>query len=190
LSLTLALGALALAACSGGGNGDLGAVHSTSPLATASTGASASAAPSASTHAAVQPSTAAPTHAVTSAAASPRTTASSHPTAVKTSASPASTGPVACPNNSSSTSLAMNNDPTASPYPYTFAPKSVSVACGGTVKVTNNTVVDHNVTPTHGGFTATDVPPAMTASMRFSFRGSYGFECTLHPTMTGAVNVT
>jgi plastocyanin len=47
------------------------------------------------------------------------------------------------------------------------------------------------MTPTHGGFTGTDnVAPAMTATVRFSFRGTYGFFCSIHTYMTGTVKVT
>lgn len=84
----------------------------------------------------------------------------------------------------------MVDDPTGSPYPYAFSPKSVTVTCGGIVKATNNTLADHTMSPAHGGFTRSDVGSGMTASIRFSYRGTYGFYCSFHSNMTGTVNVT
>ena len=78
------------------------------------------------------------------------------------------------------------------PAPYSFAPTDVSVACGGTVRVSNTTMGTHNVTPKHGGFQATDnIGPHGSATVRMLYRGTYGFYCTLHPTdMNGTVHVT
>jgi plastocyanin len=47
------------------------------------------------------------------------------------------------------------------------------------------------MSPSHGGFTDSGyVDPAMTAKVRFSYRGTYGFFCSIHPYMTGTVKVT
>ncbi len=111
--------------------------------------------------------------------------------ATSTKPKPTSTAPTACANNSSVASLAMVNDPTGSPYPYAFSPKSVTVTCGGVVKVTNNTAYVHTVSPTHGGFADSgDVNATMSASVRFSYPGTYGFYCVYHSNMTGTVTVT
>jgi len=85
----------------------------------------------------------------------------------------------------------MADDATATPYPYAFSPASVSVACGGTVKVTNNTLTDHTMSPAHGGFSDSgDVPAGSMATVRFSYRGTFSFFCTYHSNMTGSVKVT
>ncbi|MDQ1686450.1 MAG: Cupredoxin-like domain [Frankiaceae bacterium] len=74
---------------------------------------------------------------------------------------------------------------------YAFAPTSVTVSCGGTVKVTNNSTNEHTMTPNKGGFTGTSsLAPTMSATVRFSYRGTYGFYCSIHPYMTGTVKVT
>jgi len=74
---------------------------------------------------------------------------------------------------------------------YAFSPTSVTVDCGGIVKVTNNSTNTHNMSPSHGGFTGTsNLAPTMTANVRFSYRGTYGFYCSIHPYMTGSVTVT
>jgi plastocyanin len=79
----------------------------------------------------------------------------------------------------------------ATPYPYAFSPTSVTVGCGGTVHISNRTTTDHNVSPSHGGFTASsDVPMGGTTSLRLFYKGNFGFYCTLHPTMTGTFHVT
>lgn len=193
LSLCLALCVVTLAACGGGGTPGLGTDPGVSPLATsaaptAGTPTSAAASATARTHPAAHATTAAPTHAATSA---PRAVATSRPTAVKTSAKPkptsTSAGPAACANNTSSTSLAMVN----SGAEYAFSPTSVTVTCGGVVHVTNNSTYDHTMSPNSGGFSDSgDVAPTMSADVRFSYRGTYGFYCSIHTYMTGTVKVT
>lgn len=108
-------------------------------------------------------------------------------TSAKPKPKPTSTAPVACPNNSSSTALSMVDSGTS----YAFSPSSLSVTCGGTVNITNNSTAPHTMSPTRGGFSDSgDVNPAMTAKVRFSYRGTYGFFCSIHPYMTGTVKVT
>jgi plastocyanin len=86
----------------------------------------------------------------------------------------------------------MVNDPTASPTaPYSFSPKSLAVTCGGTVKITNNTAYVHTMSPTSGGFTDSgDVGAGLMATVRFSYRGTFGFYCGYHPNMNGTVKVS
>jgi plastocyanin len=188
LSLCLALCAVALAACNGGSNGVRAADSPTAPdgsPATTPSVAATSAAPSAvaSTRAAVR-GTSAPTHAATTAPAAPRTTATPRPTAA--SPKPTATAAKPCADNTSSTSLAMVNSGTE----YAFSPTSLTVSCGGTVKITNNSTAPHTMSPTSGGFTDSgDVEPTMTAAVRFSYRGTFSFFCSIHPYMTGSVKV-
>lgn len=75
---------------------------------------------------------------------------------------------------------------------YAFSPTSLTVSCGGTVHITNNSTAQHNMSPSDGGFAASDDvnPPNGTTNVRFSYRGTYGFYCTIHPYMTGKVTVT
>jgi plastocyanin len=79
------------------------------------------------------------------------------------------------------------------PNTFTYAPTDITVACGGAVHITNNSAGGtHNMTPRHGGFTATgNITPTGTATVRMRFRGSYDFYCSLHPSvMMGTVHVT
>jgi plastocyanin len=191
LALTAAASVLALAACNGGSKnaqaGDSGGPLDSTAAASPSAAAPSSAAPSvvASTHAPVHGTTT-PTHAATSSAPAPRSSATSHPTVAKTSPKPTSTAASPCPNNTSSTALAMVNSGTE----YAFSPASLSVTCGGTVKITNNSTYAHTMSPSHGGFSDSgDVEPAMTASVRFSYRGTFSFFCSIHTYMTGSVKV-
>lgn len=75
--------------------------------------------------------------------------------------------------------------------PYTFAPSSVSVRCGGTVSVTNDTTTTHTFSPTSGGFADTgNMSSHSSRTVRFSYRGTYGFICRIHTYMKGTVHVT
>jgi plastocyanin len=195
VALAAAAGLLALAACNGGsphagaGSTDspLGNVASDSP--TAATSPTAHAVPSAiaTTARPALRTTTAPARTATSAPPTPRPTATSHPTVMKTSAKPTATAATACPNNTSSTSLAMVNSGTE----YAFSPASLTVTCGGTVKIANNSTAPHTMSPSHGGFADSgNVDPTMTASVRFSYRGTFSFFCNIHSYMTGSVTVT
>jgi plastocyanin len=47
------------------------------------------------------------------------------------------------------------------------------------------------MSPAHGGFTDSgDLEPTMGTSVRFSYRGTFSFFCSIHTYMTGAVKVT
>jgi len=48
------------------------------------------------------------------------------------------------------------------------------------------------MSPSNGGFAGSgDVnPPNGTANVRFSYRGTYGFYCSIHPYMTGTIKVS
>jgi len=193
LPVSLALCAVALAACSGGAGRDVTTAPSGSPIATASSAAptaTPSGTPSKRPAAtATTTPTAAATRLATTAPPVVRTTTTPRPSATKTSAkpTPTSTAPAACPNNTSATSLTMVNSGAS----YAFSPSSLSVMCGGTVHITNNSTAPHTMSPSKGGFTGTGtVDPAMTASVRFSYRGTYGFFCSIHTYMTGTVTVT
>jgi plastocyanin len=71
-----------------------------------------------------------------------------------------------------------------------FAPKAMTIPRGGTVRVTNRDLKTHNWTDpgifSSGDMTATSMP----YSFRFTYTGTYQFECTIHSGMTGSVTVT
>jgi plastocyanin len=137
-------------------------------------------------HASASPAatTAAPTTAPATHSPSPHpTTHSPTPTTSPT--------PKACAKNSHTTSVSMVNDPTEVTNPYQFSPRAVSIACGGSVTVTNKTSTTHTFSPRHGGFRDTgNVDPSHQRSVFFFYKGSYGFYCMIHSNMTGTVTVT
>lgn len=71
-----------------------------------------------------------------------------------------------------------------------FNPTSLTVASGTTVTYTFEGVT-HNVTFTATNGVPADIPNSSNTSVTrvFSTPGSYGYHCTIHPTMTGTVTV-
>jgi plastocyanin len=115
----------------------------------------------------------------------PTTTQTSKPTP-----KPTKSGPAACAANSQTASLSMQDNPTNPTEPYKFSSSSVTVACGGSISISNGSSADHTFTPKSGGFTDSgQKAPGAKFSVRMSFRGSYGFFCTDHTYMTGTVHV-
>lgn len=68
-----------------------------------------------------------------------------------------------------------------------FNPAQVDVAVGGTVTFMNNDSVQHNI----AGDTWSSGPldPGKSFSQTFPTAGSFPIRCTIHPSMTGTVNV-
>ena len=75
----------------------------------------------------------------------------------------------------------------------TFQPENVSVKSGDKVTWTNDESVGHDVTADDGSFKSGE-PGAMkqgdTFSHAFDKAGSFAYKCTVHPNMTGTVEVT
>jgi plastocyanin len=71
----------------------------------------------------------------------------------------------------------------------TFDPGEVTVAVGDTVTWVNKDPFPHNVTSKAGGFRSGDLAPDATWRFRARTRGSFPFECTLHPGMMGTLHV-
>ena len=76
-----------------------------------------------------------------------------------------------------------------------FAPASVNVAKGGTVKWTNNDPVPHTVTSTSvpsgaSSFDSGNMNANATYSVTFTVDGTYQYKCSYHPWMHGTVVVT
>lgn len=73
-----------------------------------------------------------------------------------------------------------------------FNPSTVDIAAGGSVTFRNNTGITHNVT-----FTSSNPPPPAgtgnyssgSKTITFPTAGSYSYECSIHPNMTGTVRV-
>ncbi len=70
---------------------------------------------------------------------------------------------------------------------FAFQPNALTVDSGMTVTWTNNSVyTTHTVTSNTGLFDAT-LSPGATFKFTFNMKGSFGFHCKIHPTMTGTI---
>jgi plastocyanin len=70
-----------------------------------------------------------------------------------------------------------------------YNPASASVKAGQTVAWHNGDVITH--TATGNGFDTGPVPPGGTSSaIMFSTAGTFGYHCSIHPSMTGTLVVT
>jgi plastocyanin len=85
----------------------------------------------------------------------------------------------------------MENDPAHPTRPYRFSSASISVRCGGSVELTNNSTATHTFSAEDGGFTSTgSISPGDSEAVTFFYRGDFGFVCSIHPWMKGTVRVT
>lgn len=72
-----------------------------------------------------------------------------------------------------------------------FSPSAVTVALNGTVAWQwNSGGVAHNVTFTDASIPGSGDRTSGTFERTFSTAGSFAYQCTIHPGMTGSVNVT
>jgi len=73
-----------------------------------------------------------------------------------------------------------------------FSPGSVTVPVNTTVKWTNAGGMQHTVTsttvPVNGTFNQT-VNPGVSVCLKFTSAGTFNYQCSLHPVMTGLVTV-
>lgn len=70
-----------------------------------------------------------------------------------------------------------------------FAPSQLDVLPGETVEWTNMSPRLHTVTSDSGAFGSDALEPGATFAQRFDTTGSYAYHCTIHPAMTGEVDV-
>lgn len=70
-----------------------------------------------------------------------------------------------------------------------FAPAQVDALPGETVQWTNVSPRVHTVTSDVGAFGVGELPPGAVFTQRFELPGAYAYHCTLHPQMTGEVDV-
>lgn len=73
-----------------------------------------------------------------------------------------------------------------------FSPASITVKKGDTITWTNQDAVGHNVTETDGktGPNSSTLNQGKTYSFTFNEIGTFSYNCSLHPYMTGSVTVT
>ena len=73
--------------------------------------------------------------------------------------------------------------------PARFIPVLGTVAVGGTVTFTNGSPVEHNVTTGTGAWDAETLAPEESFSVTFPTAGTFNYQCTVHPGMTGTITV-
>jgi len=75
----------------------------------------------------------------------------------------------------------------------TFSPNNLSVKMGDTVTWTNDESIGHDVTAEDGSFKS-GAPGGLkqgdTFEHAFDKAGSFAYNCTVHPNMTGTIEVT
>jgi plastocyanin len=73
-----------------------------------------------------------------------------------------------------------------------FSPDSATVPVNTTVKWTNIDSIQHTVTstsvPLYGTFNQT-VKPGTSVCLKFTSGGTFNYQCSIHPSMTGVVIV-
>ncbi len=69
-----------------------------------------------------------------------------------------------------------------------FDPNPATVKVGQTVSWKNSDVITHTATGT-GWDTGQIAPGATSAPIKFSTAGTMNYHCSIHPTMTGTLNV-
>ncbi|MGH2585000.1 MAG: cytochrome P460 family protein [Dehalococcoidia bacterium] len=72
---------------------------------------------------------------------------------------------------------------------YTFLPDTITVPAGTTVTWINNDVVPHTVTAGDGSWDSGKMLYGFSFSQRFDTPGTFQFNCSIHPVMTGQVVV-
>lgn len=72
---------------------------------------------------------------------------------------------------------------------YAFQPRTITIKAGTILTWTNQTGVPHTVTFEGNGLPSVKVQPGKGVSATFTRGGTFGYHCTIHPYMHGAVIV-
>lgn len=70
-----------------------------------------------------------------------------------------------------------------------FGPPEVTVEAGTTIVWRNDDPFPHNVSSESGGFESDDLPAGGQFRFETRARGTFPYECTLHPRMRGVIHV-
>jgi len=74
---------------------------------------------------------------------------------------------------------------------FAFAPQAITVRVGTRVTWTNlQPAIDHTVTADDGSFGSDPLATGSAFSHVFTITGTYAYHCSIHPDMTGTVNVS
>jgi len=103
--------------------------------------------------------------------------------AVASVAAPSDAGP------SESASEAAGGGSAVSIKNFAFAPASLSVAVGTTVTWTNGDSTAHTATADDGTFDSKNIAAGATFSQAFETAGTFPYHCSIHPNMTGTIEV-
>ena len=72
---------------------------------------------------------------------------------------------------------------------FAFGPQSLSVAVGTTVTWTNADSAAHTATADDGSFDSKSIAAGSTFSQTFDTAGTFAYHCSIHPNMTGTIEV-
>ena len=72
---------------------------------------------------------------------------------------------------------------------FAFGPASLSVAAGTTVTWTNADSAAHTATADDGSFDSKSIAAGSTFSQTFDTAGTFAYHCSIHPNMTGTIEV-
>jgi plastocyanin len=72
---------------------------------------------------------------------------------------------------------------------FAFSPRTIEIRVGDTVRWTNRDSVAHTATAQNGSFDTGLLSDGESGSIRFTSAGTYRYQCTPHPDMTGTVVV-
>jgi plastocyanin len=70
-----------------------------------------------------------------------------------------------------------------------FSPSLIFVPRGATVRWTNNGSTMHNIAPDGGGWSSGNLAPGASYERVFNQLGTVSYRCTIHPGMTGTIEV-
>ena len=72
---------------------------------------------------------------------------------------------------------------------YTFSPETVTIAAGGKITWINEDQAPHDATADDESFATETLNAGQQGSVTFKEPGTYTYICTIHPTMTGTIEV-
>ena len=70
-----------------------------------------------------------------------------------------------------------------------YNPNPITVAIGSTVTITNNDTVTHDATAENKSFATGLIAAGASANVTLSTAGRITYFCTIHPGMSGVINV-
>ena len=71
-----------------------------------------------------------------------------------------------------------------------FSPSDLSVSVGDTITVTNTSQLEHSWTSDAAGIHSDVLAPGESYTFTVSTPGTFDFNCTVHPEMTGTITVS